>query len=57
MEEQWIGEFGEEALVGVAHLGVAGEEAEGAAFGDLEDAAYPLGGFLGIPERRMARTG
>ncbi len=47
VEEEWVGEFGEEALVGVAHLGVAGEEAEGAAFGDLEDAADAFGGLLG----------
>jgi hypothetical protein len=47
VEEEWVGELGEETLVGVAHLGVAGEEAEGAAFGDLEDAADALGGLLG----------
>ena len=39
----------------LAHLGVAGEEAEGAAAGDLEDAADPLGG-LG-EEVGLARVG
>ena len=39
MHEEWVGELGEEAVVELAHLGVAGEEAEGAASGDLEDAA------------------
>jgi len=41
--------------VGVAHLGVAGEEAEGAAFGDLEDAADALGCLL--REVWLARVG
>jgi len=41
--------------VGVAHLRVAGEEAEGAALGDFEDAADALCGFFG--EVGLARIG
>ena len=55
VEEERVGELGEEALVDVAHLRVAGEEAEGAALGDLEDAADALGGFVG--EVGLARVG
>ncbi len=40
-----VGEFGEEAVVDLAHLFVAGEEAEGAALRDFEDAADAFGGF------------
>ena len=45
LHEQRVGELGEEAVVELAHLGVAGEEAEGAAAGDLEDAADFFGGL------------
>ena len=45
VEKERVGEFGEEAVVDFAHLLVAGEEAEGAAFGDFEDAADAFGGF------------
>jgi hypothetical protein len=54
LEEQWVGEFGGKALVSGAHLRIAGEQAEGAAAGDLEDAAGALGrldeeiGFAGV---------
>ena len=41
--------------MGLAHLRVAGEEAEGAALGDLEDAADALGGLL--LEVGLARVG
>ena len=44
VEEEGVGELGEEAVVDLAHLLVAGEEAEGAAFGDLQDAADAFGG-------------
>ena len=47
VEEKCVGKFGQEALVGVAHLGVACEETEGAAPGDFEDTADALGGLLG----------
>jgi hypothetical protein len=46
----------QQALVEVAHLGVAGEEAEGAAAGDLEHAADALGG-LPRGEVGLARVG
>jgi hypothetical protein len=55
VEEESVREFGEETFVGVAHLGVAGEEAEGPALGDLEDAADAFGGFFG--EIGLARVG
>ncbi len=45
LHEQRVGELGEKAVVQLAHLGVAGEEAEGAAAGDLEDSADALGGL------------
>jgi len=35
LHEERVGELREEAVVELAHLGVAGEEAEGAATGDL----------------------
>jgi hypothetical protein len=35
LHEQWVGELHEQAVVHLAHLGVAGEEAEGAAAGDF----------------------
>ena len=55
LQEQWIGELAEEAVVEFAHLRVAGEEAEGAAAGDLEDAADFFGGVreeVGVARRR-----
>ena len=45
LHEERVGELGEEAVVELAHLGVAGEEAEGAAAGDFEDAADFFGGL------------
>ena len=39
------GDLGEEAVVELAHLGVGGEEAEGAAAGELEEAADTFGGL------------
>ena len=45
MQEERVGEFCEEAVVDLAHLFVAGEEAEGPALGDFEDAADAFGGF------------
>ena len=48
-------EHRQEALVEVAHLAVAGEEAEGAAAGDVEHAADALGG--GLREVGLARVG
>ena len=44
LEEQGVGELLQHALVEGAHLGVAGEEAEGAALGDFKHAAHALGG-------------
>ncbi len=55
VQEQRVRKLSEQTLVRVAHLGVAGEEAEGAAFGDLEDAADALDSFLG--EVRLAWVG
>ncbi len=55
VEQQRIGQLGQQALVDLAHLRVAGEEAEGAAFGDLEHAANAFGGLLG--KVRLARIG
>ena len=48
-------EHGHEAFVEVAHLRVAGEEAEGAAPRDLKNAADAVGGSLG--KFRIARIG
>ena len=45
LHEERVGELREEAVVELAHLGVRGEEAEGAATGDLEDAADFLCGL------------
>ena len=55
MEEQRVRQLGEQALVGVAHLRVAGEEAEGAALGDLKNTADALGCLFG--EVGLARIG
>ena len=55
LQEQRIGELAEQAVVELAHLRVAGEEAEGAAAGDLEDAADFFGGVreeVGVARRR-----
>jgi hypothetical protein len=55
LKEQRVRELAEEAVVELAHLGVAGEEAEGAATGDLEDAADLFGGVreeVGVARRR-----
>ena len=48
-------EHGQQALVEVAHLAVAGEEAEGAAAGDVEHAPDAVGGGFG--EFGIARVG
>ena len=55
LQEQRVGELGEEAVVDLAHLRVAGEEAEGAAAGDLEHAADAFGGLR--EEVGLARVG
>ena len=45
LDEQRVGELREQAVVEIAHLGVRGEETEGSASGDFEDATDALGGL------------
>src|ERR1700744_1337257 len=47
VEEERVRQLGEQPLVGVAHLGVAGKQTEGTTFGDLEDAANTFCCFFG----------
>ena len=55
LQQQRVGQLRGEALVRGAHLGVAGEQAEGAAVGDLQHAASA---FRGLEEVfRIARVG
>ena len=55
LHEEREGQLGQHALVHDAHLRVAGEQAEGAASGDLEHAAGALGGLR--EEVGVARVG
>ncbi len=45
LHHERVGELGQQAVVELAHLGVGGEEAEGAAASDFQDAADLFGGL------------